>query len=66
MTTQLLKAAEVADILRVGESTIYRMVHGGELPSVRWGRCIRIKAEDVETFIDMGGTVGHEDLAVNQ
>lgn len=33
-----LTVAEVADIMRVSKMTVYRLVHSGELPAVRFGR----------------------------
>ena len=35
---RFLTVAEVASIMRVSKMTVYRLVHGGELPAVRVGR----------------------------
>ena len=39
---RFLTVAEVADIMRVSKMTVYRMVHAGELPAVRFGRSYRV------------------------
>ncbi len=33
---QFLTVAEVAALMRVSKMTVYRLVHNGELPAVRW------------------------------
>lgn len=47
MSTPLSKMSfltvnEVADVMRVSSMTVYRMVHAGELPAIRFGRSYRI------------------------
>ncbi|WP_029149564.1 helix-turn-helix domain-containing protein [Microbacterium indicum] len=39
---RFLTVAEVADIMRVSKMTVYRLVHAGELPAVRFGRSYRV------------------------
>ena len=39
---QFLTIAEVAAKMRVSKMTVYRLVHGGELPAVRVGRSFRV------------------------
>jgi len=39
---RFLTVAEVASIMRVSKMTVYRLVHGGELPAVRVGRTFRV------------------------
>jgi excisionase family DNA binding protein len=41
MEGQLLKAAEVAKMLQVQESTIYKWVHYGYIPHVKLGSALR-------------------------
>lgn len=43
----LLKPAEAAEFLSLGESTIYRMAASGELPSVKIGRSVRFRRADL-------------------
>ena len=33
---------EVAEMMRVSPMTVYRMVHSGEVPAIRFGRSFRI------------------------
>lgn len=39
---RFLTVAEVAAIMRVSKMTVYRLVHSGELPAVRFGRSYRV------------------------
>ena len=39
---RFLTVAEVADMMRVSSMTVYRMVHAGEMPAIRFGRSFRI------------------------
>lgn len=48
---RFLTVAEVADMMRVSNMTVYRMVHSGELPAVRFGRSFRIPESAVEAAI---------------
>lgn len=49
---KLFTVKEVANIFRVSSMTIFRLVHSGELGSVRVGRGIRIPRQALERFID--------------
>lgn len=42
-----LTVAKVAKLMRVSNMTVYRMVHSGELPAVRFGRSYRVPESDV-------------------
>jgi len=35
---RFLTVAEVAEMMRVSNMTVYRMVHSGDLPAIRFGR----------------------------
>jgi len=48
---RFLTVAEVADMMRVSNMTVYRLVHSGELPAVRFGRSFRIPETAVEAVI---------------
>jgi excisionase family DNA binding protein len=37
--------------MRVSKMTVYRLVHGGELPAVRVGRSFRVSEEDVNEYL---------------
>lgn len=48
---KFLTVAEVADIMRVSKMTVYRMVHSGELPAVRFGRSFRVDSQVVDNYL---------------
>ncbi|MET4783458.1 helix-turn-helix domain-containing protein [Glaciihabitans sp. UYNi722] len=49
---RFLTVAEVADMMRVSKMTVYRLVHAGELPAIRFGRSFRVPESAVESAID--------------
>lgn len=48
---KFLTIAEVAATMRVSKMTVYRLVHGGELPAVRVGRSFRVTEEAVNEYL---------------
>ena len=48
---KLLTVARAAEILSIGESTVYQLIQTGELECVRMGRSIRLDPEDLLRFI---------------
>ena len=55
MVEQLLTLAEVAELLRLPEATIYRQRYAGELPGslgFRIGRHVRFRPSDLDRFIN--------------
>lgn len=48
---RFLTVAEVAEMMRVSSMTVYRMVHSGDLPAVRFGRSFRIPESAVVAAI---------------
>jgi excisionase family DNA binding protein len=46
-----LTVAEVASLMRVSKMTVYRLVHGGDLPAVRVGRSFRVPEEAVRRYL---------------
>lgn len=50
---RFLTVAEVADIMRVSKMTVYRLVHSGELPAVRFGRSYRVPESAVSQFVQL-------------
>ncbi|WP_134765515.1 helix-turn-helix domain-containing protein [Nocardioides sp. 1609] len=48
---KFLTIAEVASLMRVSKMTVYRLVHGGDLPAVRVGRSFRVSEEDVDEYL---------------
>jgi excisionase family DNA binding protein len=51
---ELLTIEEVARYCRVHKATIRRHIAAGRLRSVRIGRAVRVRREDVEEYIDPG------------
>jgi excisionase family DNA binding protein len=57
---ELLTVDEVADILKVGRTTVYELLNSGDLPSVTIRRCRRILPSDLNTYIaSMRAEVAH-------
>ncbi len=48
---QFLTVAEVAALMRVSKMTVYRLVHGGELPAVRVGKSFRVPERAVHDYL---------------
>ncbi len=49
---RFLTVAEVAEMMRVSKMTVYRLVHSGELPAIRFGRSFRVPESAVEEAIE--------------
>ncbi len=49
---RFLTVAEVAEMMRVSNMTVYRLVRSGELPAIRFGRSFRIPESAVEAAIE--------------
>ncbi|CAN5265627.1 hypothetical protein BH09ACT6_BH09ACT6_07780 [soil metagenome] len=48
---RFLTVAEVADMMRVSKMTVYRMVHSGDLPAIRFGRSFRVPETAVAALV---------------
>jgi excisionase family DNA binding protein len=51
-----LTVAEVADMLRVSNMTVYRLINAGSLPAVRVGKSYRLTEADVDRYLAQGYT----------
>lgn len=49
---QLLTVAEVADRLRLDPYTIRRWIGRGQLPAVRVGQQLRVRADELRRYLD--------------
>lgn len=49
---EYLKVPEVAKVLRIARSRAYELVAGGEIPSVRIGRSIRVNRRELERWLE--------------
>jgi excisionase family DNA binding protein len=47
----LLKAREVAEILKISRAMAYNLMLKGEIPTVRIGKCRRVRPEDLIKYI---------------
>ena len=54
LTGRLLTVAEVAEVLRVSNMTVYRLIKAGELPALRVGKNYRIRESELEAFLSAG------------
>lgn len=48
---RFLTVAEVAQLMRVSKMTVYRLVHAGELPAVRFGHSYRVPESAVAALV---------------
>ncbi len=51
---RLLTVREVAQVMRVSNMTVYRLIHAGELVATRVGRSYRIWEDDVHAYLSRG------------
>ena len=49
---ELLAMPEVCQELGMGKSWVYRRLRSGEIPSVKLGRSIKVKREDLEEYLE--------------
>ena len=47
----LLKGKEVAELLNISRSQAYNLMRTGAIPTIRFGRCVRVRRSDLESFI---------------
>jgi excisionase family DNA binding protein len=53
MTACLLTCKDVAEILQTSLAKAYAMTKTGEIPSVRFGKLVRVHPDDLEGFISL-------------
>ncbi len=51
---RLLTVREVAEVMRVSNMTVYRLIRSGELVATRVGRNYRIWEKDVRSYLRRG------------
>ncbi|MEE9208623.1 MAG: helix-turn-helix domain-containing protein [Gemmatimonadota bacterium] len=54
-TTKLLRAPEVASLLRVPLPRVYELARSGNLPVVHLGRQIRVHPDELDKWMRKGG-----------
>ncbi len=52
MESRLLTGYEVAQKLSISKSFAFLLMQRGEIPTVRLGRLVRVRQEDLEKFIE--------------
>jgi excisionase family DNA binding protein len=60
---KFLTVAEVAEVMRVSKMTVYRLVHSGDMPAVRFGRSYRVPENAVEQYLKGAVVDGQSDTA---
>jgi excisionase family DNA binding protein len=50
----LMTVTEVADVLRVSNMTVYRLIKAGELSAIRVGKSFRIQQRDLTAYLADG------------
>ena len=51
MNANFLNAVEIAAILKISKALAYRLIATGEITSIRFGRTVRVREEDLQAFI---------------
>ena len=51
---RLMTVAEVADLLRVSNMTVYRLIKGGQMGAIRVGKNYRIPQADLDAYLEEG------------
>jgi excisionase family DNA binding protein len=49
---RLLSIAQVCQEIGMGKSWVYRRLRSGEIPSVKLGRIIKVRREDLEEYLE--------------
>lgn len=49
---KLLTRTEVQEILRIGQSKMYRLIRNKKLPSIRVGKTYRIRRSDLDEYLE--------------
>jgi excisionase family DNA binding protein len=51
LSEPLLTVGEVANVMRVSNMTVYRLIKSGQLAAVRVGKNYRLRGDDVEKYL---------------
>lgn len=55
---QFLTVQELADIMRVSEMTVYRLIRDGSIPALRIGKHLRVASDDFDRFLQSNAVGG--------
>jgi len=50
--TEWLGTPEAAERLGITQRTLYRLIDEGQIPAYKMGRVLRVKASDLEVFLE--------------
>lgn len=50
-TGRFITVAEIAEDLHVSKMTVYRLIHRGDLTSIRVGRTFRVPREEYDKYV---------------
>ena len=50
--SELLSVAQVCQELAMGNSWVHRRIKSGEIPSIRLGRAIKVKRQDLQEYLE--------------
>lgn len=56
----LMTVAEVAEVLRVSNMTVYRLIRSGQLAALRVGKNYRIRRQDLDRYLEAGTVQAEE------
>ena len=48
----LYTVPEIRAMLKIGKSRAYQLVQSGEIPHVRIGKLLRVRADDLERYLE--------------
>jgi len=48
---KLLKAKDIAEQLSISRSRAYGLMRSGQIPTIKFGKSIRVRFEDLQQFI---------------
>jgi len=51
MNANFITAVDVASKLKISKALAYRLITTGEIASIRFGRTVRVREEDLNAFI---------------
>lgn len=60
MDKEILNAKETAEYLKISKVTLYNLVSQGQIRCVRIGRIYRFTEEQIQAFIDSGGSLNEK------
>jgi excisionase family DNA binding protein len=60
-TTNFLTAMDIAKMLKISKALAYRLISQGRIQSIRFGKTVRVRTEDLQKFIDQSASSNQKD-----